>query len=53
MQEILICYVPTDDNIADIMTKVLPLGERREILVERLLYYITSGVGEEHTPRTR
>jgi histidinol phosphatase-like enzyme len=24
MKEILICYVKTDDNVADIMTKVLP-----------------------------
>jgi hypothetical protein len=52
MKEILICYIPTDDNVADLMTKVLPSGDRRDTLVERLLYNITSGVGEEHTPRT-
>jgi hypothetical protein len=51
MKEILICYVKTDDNVADIMTKVLPSGERRDTLVERLLYDITSGVEESHTPR--
>jgi hypothetical protein len=28
MKEILSCYVPTDNNVADIMTKVLPSGER-------------------------
>jgi hypothetical protein len=52
MEEMLICYGSTDDNDADIMTKVLPSGERRDTFVERLLYDITSGVGEEHTPRT-
>jgi hypothetical protein len=48
MKEILICYVKTDDNIANIMTKVLPSGERRDTLVEQLLYDITSGDVEEH-----
>jgi hypothetical protein len=52
MKEILICYVPTDDNIDELMTKVLPSGERRDTLVERFLYNLTSGVGEEQTPRT-
>jgi hypothetical protein len=46
MKEILIRYVPTYDNVVDLMTKVLPLGERRDTLVERLLYDITSGVGK-------
>jgi hypothetical protein len=52
IKEILICYVKTDDNVADIMTKMLPSGERRDTLVERLLYDITSGVEESHTPQT-
>jgi hypothetical protein len=52
MREILICYVQIDDNVADLMRKVLPSRERRDTLVERLLYNITSCVGEEHTPRT-
>jgi hypothetical protein len=52
MKEILICYVETDDNVVDIMTKVLPAGERRDTMVERLLYDITSGVEESHTPQT-
>jgi hypothetical protein len=41
MKEILICYVSTNDNVADIMTKVLPAGERRNTLVEQLLWDIT------------
>jgi hypothetical protein len=41
MKEILICYVKTDNNVVDIMTKVLPSEERRDTLVERLLYDIT------------
>jgi hypothetical protein len=52
MTETLICYMKTDDNVADIMTKVLPSGERRDTLVERLLYDITSGVVEMYTPQT-
>jgi hypothetical protein len=47
-----IYYAKTDDNVADIMTKVLPSGERRDTLVERLLYDIISGVEESHTPQT-
>jgi hypothetical protein len=50
MKEILICFVKTDDNVADIMTKVLLSGERRDTFVESLLYDITSGVEESHTP---
>jgi hypothetical protein len=41
MKEILICYVSTNDNVADIMTKVLPAGERRNTLVKQLLWDIT------------
>jgi hypothetical protein len=48
MKAILICYVKTDDNVADIMTKVLPSGERKDTLVELQLYDITSGVEESH-----
>jgi hypothetical protein len=47
MKEIAICYVPTDDNVAGIMTKVLPSGARRNTLVERLLRDITSGEEEK------
>jgi hypothetical protein len=42
-----ICYVPTDDNVADITTKVLPSGARRNTLGERLLWDITSGEEEK------
>jgi hypothetical protein len=41
IKEILICYVSTNDNVADIMTKGLPAGERRNTLVEQLLWDIT------------
>jgi hypothetical protein len=40
MGEILIAYISTDNNIADIMTKVLPGGERRDRLVQSLLWDI-------------
>jgi hypothetical protein len=41
MKQILICYVSTNDNVADIMTKDLPAGEPRNTLVEQLLWDIT------------
>ena len=41
MKEILIGYVNTDLNVADIMTKVLPGGARRTNLIERLMWDIT------------
>ena len=41
MKEILISYISTDKNVADIMTKVLPGGQRRTDLVEMLLWDIT------------
>jgi hypothetical protein len=34
MKERLICQVKSDDNVADIVTKVLPAGERINTLVE-------------------
>jgi hypothetical protein len=40
MGEILIAYISTDNNIADIITKVLPGGERRDKLVLSLLWDI-------------
>jgi hypothetical protein len=49
MKEIFICYVKTDDNVAEIMTMVLLSGERSDTLVERLLYDITSGVVEKYS----
>ena len=41
MGEILITYVNTDDNIADVMTKVLPAGARRDNLIQAMLWDIT------------
>jgi hypothetical protein len=41
MGEVLIAYIPTDHNIADTMTKVLPSGERRDQLIQRMLWDIT------------
>ena len=46
MGEILICYIKSDYNIADLMTKVLPHGERRNALIERMLWDI-GGYDEE------
>jgi hypothetical protein len=40
MGEILIAYVSTDDNVADLMTKALGGGERRDRLVQGLLWDI-------------
>jgi hypothetical protein len=45
LKEILICNLLTDQNVADLMTRALPSGERRDTLVERLLYDIASSVG--------
>jgi hypothetical protein len=52
MKEIKICYVPRDGSVADIMTKVLPSGARRNTLVERLLWDITSGEEEKERENT-
>jgi hypothetical protein len=41
MGEVLIAHIPTDHNIADTMTKVLPAGERRDQLIQRMLWDIT------------
>jgi hypothetical protein len=52
MKEILICYVSTNDNVADIMTKVLPSGERRNTLVDQLLWDITHNSVDEGSKDT-
>jgi len=41
MEEILIAYISTDANIADLMTKVLPGGDRRDQLIQAVLWDIT------------
>ena len=40
MGEMLIAYVPTNHNIADLMTKVLPGGQQRDQLIEDILWDI-------------
>ena len=40
MQECTTSYIKTDDNIADILTKVLPSGDRRDKLLRRIIYDI-------------
>ena len=40
MGEMLITYVPTNNNIADLMTKVLPGGEKRDRLIEGIMWDI-------------
>jgi hypothetical protein len=41
MGEILIAHIKADDSIADVMTKVLPGGKRRDKLVAGMLWDIT------------
>ena len=41
MGEMLIAFIKFDANIADIMTKVLPGGEKRNTLIQKLLWDIT------------
>ena len=40
MGEIIITHIGTDDNLADLMTKVLPGGERRDKLIADMLWDI-------------
>jgi hypothetical protein len=42
MGEMLTGYVNTDDNVADLLTKALPRGERRERLVRKIMWDIYS-----------
>jgi hypothetical protein len=41
MGEILIAYIKTNNNVADLMTKVLPNSEKRSALIAKLLWDIT------------
>jgi hypothetical protein len=41
MKELLIGYIPSAMNIADLMTKVLPSGEKRDNLIRHILWDIT------------
>jgi hypothetical protein len=38
MGELLIGYIKSEENIADVMTKVLPNGEKRDSLVQAMLW---------------
>jgi hypothetical protein len=41
MKELVIAYIKSEDNIADLMTKVLGGGEKRDKFVQSLMYDIT------------
>jgi hypothetical protein len=41
MKEMVIAYIKSEENIADLMTKVLGGGEKRDKLVQGLMYDIT------------
>ena len=48
MGEILTCHVPSTDNPADICTKVIPVGQKRDQLIGLILYDLTDDhVGEK------
>ena len=38
--EMVMAYVPSDYNLSDILTKVLPGGEKRDYQVEQILWDI-------------
>ena len=40
MGEMIIAYIKSADNIADVMTKVLPGGTLRDTLIHRLMWDI-------------
>ena len=41
MGEVLIAWIKSEENIADVMTKVLPSGEKRDSLIQRMLWDVT------------
>jgi uncharacterized protein YciU (UPF0263 family) len=41
MGEVLIGWIKSEDNIADVMTKVLSNGEKRDALIQKMLWDIT------------
>jgi hypothetical protein len=45
MGEMLTSHIPTEDNIADIGTKIIPGGRKRDHLVGQVLY----DIADEHT----
>ena len=42
MGESLTCFIGTDNNVADLMTKPLPCGERQEGLIQKVMWDIYS-----------
>ena len=42
MGEMLVTHIPTNDNPADIATKLIPGGQKRSRLVDLILYDIES-----------
>jgi hypothetical protein len=45
MDEMRTAYIKTEDNVADLMTKIQPKGERRERLLSRLMWDIYASKG--------
>ena len=43
MGEMMTAYIASEDNCADLMTKVQPAGERRERLLRILMWDIYAG----------
>jgi hypothetical protein len=41
MQELLIAYVKSEDNLADVMKKVMTNGAKRDHLIQGMLWDIT------------
>ena len=41
MGEVLIEWIKNKENIADVMTKVLPSGEKRDSFIQRVLWDVT------------
>ena len=42
-----VAYVNTHDNEADLLTKLLPHGDKRKRFVQKLLYYIFGSEGTQ------
>jgi hypothetical protein len=40
MGELLIAYIKTTENLADVLTKALPNGDKRDALIQRMLWDI-------------
>jgi hypothetical protein len=41
MGEVFITWIKSEDNIADLMTKISPNGEKRDKLIQKMLWDIT------------